>query len=122
MQLHILIENAWLVVSLCQRREASFHRFCMALTIFQNILQNVPVLQPDHASFPELLAKAGGGGWLYSPNNQDDLVQKLEFAFSSDLLLRQQGLLGHNAVMEYFNSSRMAFETMNFYKQLLTMP
>lgn len=92
------------------------------LYVLEAWAQNVPVLQPDHASFPELLAKVGGGGWLYSPNNQDDLVQKLEFAFSSDLLLRQQGLLGHNAVMEYFNSSRMACETMNFYKQLLTMP
>ena len=48
------------------------------------------------------------------------LIEKLEFAFSSGLLLKQQALLGHNAVIDYFNSSRMAEETLSFYQRMLS--
>ena len=90
------------------------------LYVLEAWAQNVPVLQPNHASFPELLNKAGGGGWLYAPGNQQEFIEKLEFAFSSGLLLKQQALLGHNAVIDYFNSSRMAEETLSFYQRMLS--
>ncbi len=89
------------------------------LYVLEAWAQNVPVLQPNHGSFPELIDKAGGGGWLYSAGNQQDYIRQIEFAFSSDLSLSQQALLGHNAVSKYFNSMRMAQETLDFYQKIL---
>lgn len=79
----------------------------------------VPVLQPDHGSFPELLEIAGGGGWLFKANQVEDLSEKLELVFQNESLIKTQGEIGRLAVRNFFNSSRMAEQVNTLYSSLL---
>jgi len=77
------------------------------------------VLQPDHGSFPELMEKAVGGGWLFKANQVGDLSEKMEKIFQNQAQIRAQGEIGRNAVKNFFNSSRMAEQVNALYNSLL---
>ena len=52
------------------------------LYILEALAAGVPVVQPNHGCFPELVGQCGGG-ILFDPNNADDLIQKLHDIFSN---------------------------------------
>jgi glycosyltransferase involved in cell wall biosynthesis len=79
----------------------------------------VPVLQPDHGSFPELMEKAVGGGWLFKANQVGNLSEKMDDIFQNQGQIRAQGEIGRNAVKNFFNSARMAEQVNALYSSLL---
>jgi len=77
--------------------------------VLEALAAGVPVVQPRHSAFPELLAETGGG-ILYEPGN---LASALDELLSNPARARQLGEAGRQAVREKFSVDAMTanFET-----------
>ena len=69
----------------------------------------VPVVEPRHAAFPEIL-EATGGGLLCDPGDPVALADGLEKLLLDGELARRLGEAGRRAVAERFTAARMAEE------------
>ena len=69
----------------------------------------LPVVQPAHAAFPELL-EATGGGLLFSPDDPAALARTLHELLVDRARARALGERGKKAVLERFSGARMARE------------
>lgn len=67
----------------------------------------VPVVQPRHGAFPELL-EASGGGLLCAPDDPAALAEGLVQVLTQDQHARALGQAGREAVMQRFTLERMA--------------
>jgi glycosyltransferase involved in cell wall biosynthesis len=86
------------------------------LYVLEAMANGVPVVQPAHGSFPELI-EATGGGLLVNPADPEDLAGAL-WKLSCNPSQRQElGQTGREAVHRYFNAERMARETAEFFNR-----
>jgi glycosyltransferase involved in cell wall biosynthesis len=74
------------------------------------LANGVPVVQPRHGSFPELL-EATGGGVLVEPENAEALAAGLERLLLDTPLRTELAATGWRRVRESFSMDRMARET-----------
>ena len=74
----------------------------------------MPVIQPRHGSFPELV-EATGGGLLVRPEDPEDLARALRQLFEAPAHAEELGRKGKQAVHERFHAGRMAEETAAVY-------
>lgn len=80
------------------------------LYILEALANGVPVVQPRHGSFPELI-DATGGGLLVEPGNATALAAALRYLLEDDALRNKLGFVGQLAVSERFTARAMAVET-----------
>jgi glycosyltransferase involved in cell wall biosynthesis len=84
----------------------------------------VPVVQPAHGAFPELLEQTGGGV-LVPPGQPLALAQALEELILDPERRERLGQAGAAAVAERFTAERMAEETVQLLERcrdLATLP
>lgn len=77
------------------------------LYIIEAMAMGVPVLQPKHAAFPELLELTEGGE-LFDQDDSEAYGKALEALFSNPDRLTELGKKGHGAVHRLFGSGAMA--------------
>jgi len=77
------------------------------LYVLEALAAGVPVVQPRHAAFPELLA-ATGGGVLCEPDDPGSLAAELEALLLDEPRRAALGARGQAAVRERFTSAHMA--------------
>jgi glycosyltransferase involved in cell wall biosynthesis len=77
------------------------------LYIIEALACGVPVVQPDHAAFPELIRETGGG-LLYPPGDESALAGALESLFLDSTRARSLGETGQKAILDRFNIETMA--------------
>jgi glycosyltransferase involved in cell wall biosynthesis len=95
----------------------TIYRDPKGLPVLEALACGVPVVQPDHGAFPELLA-ATGGGLLHKPEDAVDLSEKLA-TLLGDVELRQEcDRRGRAAVFADFSAERMATDTIHLYQQV----
>jgi glycosyltransferase involved in cell wall biosynthesis len=75
--------------------------------VLEALASGVPVVQPRHGAFPELIA-ATGGGLLCEPNNPAALAAALDELLRDPSRARQLGETGRAAVHEKFSVKKMA--------------
>lgn len=80
------------------------------LSILEAMANGVPVVQPRHGSFPELV-EATGGGLLVEPNDPEALAHGLCQLMADVPLRRRMAEDGKKAVFARFTAERMAAET-----------
>lgn len=85
------------------------------LYVLESLAAGVPVVQPDHGAFPELLA-ATGGGRLTAPNDPAALANELARLLADPAERRKLGRTGREAVLQRFNARKMAEETLAVYE------
>ena len=95
----------------------SLYRDPKGLYVLEALAAGVPVVQPNHGAFPEVLT-AVGGGHLVEPNNVDALVAKLHELLLEREALRSLGLAGREVVLERHNADRMAEGTLEVYRRV----
>jgi glycosyltransferase involved in cell wall biosynthesis len=86
------------------------------LYVLEALANGVPVVQPSHGSFPELVA-ATGGGLLVTPDDAADLARGLH-RLLADLALRLAlGRNGREAVHKQFSAADEARRTADMLQQ-----
>ena len=88
----------------------TIYREPKGLYVLEALANGVPVLQPDHGSFPELI-QATGGGMLHPPCDTSALVDSMLKLAHDRELLNQLAVSGHQRVRETFNTTVMAQRT-----------
>lgn len=86
------------------------------LYVLEALANGVPVVQPRHGSFPELVG-ATEGGLLVNPEDPEDLARGLRRMLEDTALREEMGRKGQEAVHRHFHAARMAFETVQVYGQ-----
>lgn len=84
------------------------------LYVIEAMAAAVPVVQPRHAAFPELI-EATGGGVIAEPN-ATALAMAIEDLLLNTPRARAFGEAGRRAVLEHFNVQRMAEGVLNVYR------
>jgi glycosyltransferase involved in cell wall biosynthesis len=85
------------------------------LYVLEALANRVPVVQPRHGSFPELI-EATGGGVLVNPDDPADLARALR-QLLADGEREEMGRKGREAVFHRFNAETMARETAAVYRK-----
>lgn len=88
------------------------------LYLIEALASGVPVVQPRHAAFPELVEKTGGG-LICEPGNPNSLADALEQLLLHPVKAKSLGLVGRQAVEEQFSVSAMAESTIKVFRDLL---
>lgn len=87
------------------------------LSILEALANGVPVVQPAHGAFPELIA-ATQGGLLFEPGHLDNLVAKWEsLLLNPDERLRF-AVTGQSRVRESLSSAAMAEQSLCLFESL----
>ena len=84
------------------------------LYVLEAWANGVPVVQPRHGSFAELVERTGGG-WLVRPEDPADLAEALGRLLEAREERAEMGRRGQEAVRAYFHADRMAEETVAVY-------
>ena len=90
------------------------------LYVIEALAAGVPVVQPDHGHFPELLARTGGG-ILFRPGDSEQLAAKLASLLSDPAARRELASEGRKNAATMASATRMAEETLAIYRQLRTV-
>jgi glycosyltransferase involved in cell wall biosynthesis len=89
------------------------------LYVLEALANGVPVVQPRHGSFPELI-EATGGGLLVTPEDPADLARALRQLMGNPGHRAELGRKGQTAVFDRFHADRMAQETADVYSRYVT--
>ncbi len=89
------------------------------LYVLEALASGVPVVQPRHGSFPELV-ELTGGGLLVNSDDPHDLARGLRELLADAGLRRELGRRGREAVLGRFTAERMARETVDVYRKYLS--
>jgi glycosyltransferase involved in cell wall biosynthesis len=88
------------------------------LYILEAMANGVPVVQPRHGSFPELV-EATNGGLLVNPGDPKDLARGLHQLGENRAHREELGHKGREAVHRLFNADTMAANTLAVYQRYL---
>lgn len=91
------------------------------LSVLESLAAGVPVVQPSHGSFPELLERTGGG-WLVEPNNPQALADQLEAVMDDEQARVEKARLAYVGVRREYGQELMARETVEAYRHALSLP
>ncbi len=84
--------------------------------LLEAMANGVPIVQPRHGTFPELI-KATGGGILVEPDDPGALALGLRKLLDDPALRRGLGEAGQKSVYSRFHAEAMAHETINVLRQ-----
>ncbi len=88
------------------------------LYVLEALANGIPVVQPRHGSFPELVA-ATGGGLLVNPEDPEDLARGLIWLRQNAAYREELGRRGREAVHRDFSARVMAQKTVSIYQEYL---
>ena len=88
------------------------------LYVLEALAAGVPVVQPAHGEFPELLEMTGGG-LLCEPNNTKAFAAAMESLLLDPDYARQLGMQGRNAVIEKFNINQTVRNLLRIYEEVV---
>lgn len=89
------------------------------LYVIEALAAGVPVAQPRHGAFPEIIA-ATGGGLLCEPEDPKSLADALEQLLINPDSARTLGETGRKAVAEQFTAEVMAKKTLNVFSSVVS--
>jgi glycosyltransferase involved in cell wall biosynthesis len=87
--------------------------------VLEALAAGVPVVQPRHGSFPELI-EATGGGLLCNPHDPADLAAALAQLMDDPALRRQLATAGRRAAQESFTDDAMAERLWGIYERVVS--
>ena len=89
------------------------------LYVLEAMACGIPVVQPNHGVFPELIEDLGGGV-LFEPGNIRDLVEHLSELVASPQRRLELGNTGRESVLQRRDGKAMAEATISVIKQVLS--
>ena len=92
------------------------HEEPKGLSVLEAQACGIPVVQPDHGIFPEMLVKTEGG-ILYDPTDSKSLAKEIVRLLNNKDYANQLGEMGRKNTFELFSAKKMAEETLQVYHQ-----
>jgi glycosyltransferase involved in cell wall biosynthesis len=86
--------------------------------LFEAMANGIPVVQPRHGAFPEVIAKTSGG-ILFEPEDADALADGLLSIWQDKALAEELSQNGFQGVRKYYSAERMAERAVEVYTSLL---
>ena len=96
----------------------TLYREPKGLYVLEALANGVPVVQPDHGAFPELIA-ATGGGVLVEPGRPEVLAAALEALIDDSSRRIELATTGRNRVHELFGPERMAQRSLELFTRMV---
>jgi glycosyltransferase involved in cell wall biosynthesis len=87
------------------------------LYVLESLACGVPVVEPDHGAFPELLAETGGG-LLCEPDDPESLANQLDALLVNEARAMALGAEGRQNVLAKFGAERMARDVAEVFKNV----
>ena len=81
------------------------------LYLLEALATAVPVVEPRHGAFPELMERTGGG-LLFAPGDAGDLAERLLELYKDPARRKDLGRRGSDAVRRHYSVARMAERTL----------
>ena len=94
----------------------TIYRESKGLSILEALANGVPVVQPEHGAFPEMIA-ATEGGILVEPESSDALAQGISQLFQNPSKRKQLGVAGKNNVHQKFGHEIIAQQLMKVFRK-----
>ena len=94
----------------------TIHEEPKGLSVLEAQACGIPVVQPDHGIFPEMLVKTEGG-ILYDPTDSKSLAKEIVRLLNNKDYANQLGEMGRKNTFELFSAKKMAKETLQVYHQ-----
>lgn len=91
------------------------------LYVIEALASGVPVVQPRHAAFPELVELSGGGA-LCEPGSPQALADAIEPLLLDPARASALGAAGRKSVGEKFSADQMARETIRAFAEVVKSP
>ena len=88
------------------------------LTILEAMASGVPVVQPGHGSFPEIVGRTGGG-LLVEANDAASLAEGIYTLYKNSEMAADLGRKGAAGVREHYGVARMAERAVEVYSGLV---
>lgn len=86
------------------------------LFVLEALANGVPVVQPSHGSFPELI-ELTGGGILVEPNSAQSLAEGLQTLVEDSVERKRLGEEGRSAVNRLFSAQALAERALQVYRR-----
>ena len=90
------------------------------LYALESLAHGVPLVQPRHGAFVELIAMTQGG-LLFEPNNVPSIAQKLAELLGNPARRQQMGKQGRELVMSHYSSAQVAKHFWQLYSELINV-
>ena len=87
------------------------------LYLLEAMASGVPVVQPRHGAFPEVLARTGGG-LLFAPHDVSDLAAQIQALARDPARAAELGRRGAEGVRRHYTVGRMAERTAEVYEHV----
>jgi glycosyltransferase involved in cell wall biosynthesis len=125
---HGLVDTVEFVGEVSRRQKRDFLRTLHVLSVptvypeskgfyvLEALACGVPVVVPEHGSFPELIEETGGGR-LHRPNDAQAVADTIAELMDNEVLRRQLANHGRAAVCESFTDEIMADQTWEVYQR-----
>ena len=94
------------------------YREPFGMYVIEALACGVPVVEPNHGAFSELIA-ACGGGVLYEPEETNGLEDALMDLLQSPDRARSLGLHGREQALEKYSIRRMADEAVDLFRNMI---
>jgi glycosyltransferase involved in cell wall biosynthesis len=94
------------------------YRESKGLPVLEALSCGIPVVQPSHGSFVEIVQDTGGG-LLCKPHEAIDLAEKLAVLLRDSCYAESLGRTGQQAVFERYHHGAMAERTRQLYQRLV---
>ncbi len=96
----------------------TLYREPKGLYVLEALANGVPVVQPDHGAFPEMIA-ATGGGVLVEPNQPEALADALEALVDDSSRRIELATTGRSKVHELFGPEPMARQSLDLFTRVI---
>jgi len=88
------------------------------LYLVEAMASGVPVVQPAHGAFPEIIGVTGGG-ITYEENIPEKLAGSLEMILGDAALLRQKSMDARSGTQDRFNITRQSEKMIDAYQSII---
>jgi glycosyltransferase involved in cell wall biosynthesis len=88
------------------------------LSVLEAMAAGVPVVEPRHGSFPEIVGRAGGG-LLCEPNDAASLAEAISSLYRNPEQAADLGRAGARGVREHYTAARMGARALEVYATLI---